>query len=125
VRSTPKWFGVAINDAGQVVGNDVDVVSGRNGAFVWEDGVMTPLDPFPGYSQCAVVSITNNGYIIGRSYQPIAPGLTPSRATMWTVPVPAVNDLPPHPPMHAHPHVPLGVPPHAPTTGQTTVMHHS
>ena len=115
-----RTFPVAINDAGQIAGNAgyVGNAAGTYRGVVWEDGVITPLEPLPGYDRSSVVAITDDGRIIGRSSVPLEPGMPIGRVTVWKVPVPPGEGVPPHhppPPHHAPPHhAPPHVPPHEP-----------
>ena len=70
-------WALAINDAGQVVGNS-QTASGDTLAFLWEDGVMTDLGTLGGYRSVAN-DINDAGQVVG--YSETASG--DRHATLW------------------------------------------
>jgi probable HAF family extracellular repeat protein len=77
----------AINELGQIVGRSfADQPGGtqRARAFLWENNVMTALDPLPNESSSQAFGINDSGDIVGSSWHTIIPQfLAVDQATLW------------------------------------------
>lgn len=76
-----------INNHRQVVGM-AQAESGRKLAFVWHDGVMSPLPPLPGDTDTEARTINDHGEIVGVSYQGRCGDCQP-HAVVWHAPAAA------------------------------------
>ena len=67
----PSCRATGINDLGQVTGRCKDSASGAepNQAYIWEDGVMSPVDGVTGFSSHSPYAINNDGWIVGQAVE--------------------------------------------------------
>jgi probable HAF family extracellular repeat protein len=75
----PAGFGTSVNDKGEVVGG-TDTEDGGFLAFIWRQGVMTPLRPLPGDCFSIAIRINSKDQILGTSVS--CDGST-GRGVMW------------------------------------------
>lgn len=59
--------GLAINDAGQVVGETLDANNSAYHAFLWENGTMRDLGTLPGHDSSQAQDINDAGLVVGSS----------------------------------------------------------
>lgn len=74
-----------LNDRGQVTGYDESLYdeSGVLPAFVWDDGVITPLPPLPGDNYSTALAINEAGQVVGSSAKRSKHSSGVVRAVLW------------------------------------------